>query len=108
METHQCARFCEDPKALHEWGVRHIGKYLPGTKDCGIIFKPNKSKGLECFVDAGFVGGWQNVDVDNPENIYQEQAMQHSMLTVVMCQQLLPVRNYIFLSRGSYINCSTT
>ena len=26
MTTHQCARFCEDPKAQHELGVRHIGK----------------------------------------------------------------------------------
>ena len=41
MATHQCARFGEDPKALHEVGVRHIGKYLLGTKDRGMAFKPN-------------------------------------------------------------------
>ena len=70
MATHQCARFCEDPKALHEVGVRHIGKQLLGTKDRGIAFKPNKNKGLEYFVDAGFVGGWQQADVDNLEIYY--------------------------------------
>ena len=66
MATHQCARFCEDPKAIHEVGVRHIGKYLLSTKDRGMVFKSNKNKGLECFVDAGFAGGWQQADADNP------------------------------------------
>ena len=66
MATHQCARFCEDPKAIHEVGVRHIGKYLLSTKDRGMVFKFNKNKGLECFVDAEFAGGWQQADADNP------------------------------------------
>ena len=68
MAAHQCARFYEDSKALHEIGVRHLGKYLIGTKDREILFKPNKDKGLECFIDDGFVGGWQRADVRNPEN----------------------------------------
>ena len=57
MATHRCARFCEDQKAIHEVGVRHIENYLLGTKDRGMVFKPNKNKGLECFVDAEFAGG---------------------------------------------------
>ena len=69
MATHQCARFCEDPKALHELGVRHLGKHFLGTKGRGIIFEPNKEKCLEYFMDAGFAGGWQNADASNPENV---------------------------------------
>ena len=45
--VHQCARFSEDPKASHEQAVRQIGKYLLGTKDRGVIFNPDKEKGLE-------------------------------------------------------------
>ena len=49
--------------------VRQIGKYLLGTKDKGIIFKPDYTKGLECYVDAAFAAGWQEADNDNPENV---------------------------------------
>ena len=31
--------------------------------------KPDKTKGLECFVDADFAGGWDRTDVDNAENV---------------------------------------
>ena len=57
VAVHQAARFCIDPKLSHERAVIRIGKYLIGTADKGIIFKPDKSKGLECFVDADFAGG---------------------------------------------------
>ena len=43
-------------------------KYLLGTKDKGIIFKPDHIKGLECYIDATFAAEWQQVDADNPEN----------------------------------------
>ena len=69
MATHQCARFSADPKASHERAVRYIGKYLLGTKDRGIIYRPNPKKGIECYVDADFAGGWAKADADNPENV---------------------------------------
>ena len=75
MAVHQCARFCEDPKRSHELAVRQIGKYLLGTKNKGIIFKPDHTKGLECYVDAAFAAGWQEADSDNPEMFYQELDM---------------------------------
>ena len=36
MAVHQCARFSQDPKLLHERAVKLIGRYLLGTKDKGI------------------------------------------------------------------------
>lgn len=57
MAVHQTARFCVDPKLLHERAIIRQGKYLNGTKDKGIIFKPDPSRGLECYVDADFAGG---------------------------------------------------
>ena len=69
FSVHQCARFSQDPKLSHEQAVRRIGRYLLGTKERGIYYTPDKSKGIEVYVDAGFAGGWSNADADNPENV---------------------------------------
>ena len=67
MATHQCARFNSCPKLCHERAVKRICKYLLDTKDKGIIFKPDPTKGLECHVDADFAGGWASGEHSNPE-----------------------------------------
>ena len=69
MATHQCARFNNDPKLSHERAVKKIVRYLLDTRDKGIIFKPDLSKGLECYVDADFAGGWKDGDHDAPESV---------------------------------------
>ena len=46
-----------------------LGRYLLGTRKRGIIYRPDKSKGLECYVDAEFAGGWTQADSDNTENV---------------------------------------
>ena len=45
------------------------GKYLINSKDKVIKFHHDKSKGIECYTDADFSGGWNKADVDNPENV---------------------------------------
>ena len=52
----QCARFCNNPKKNHEEAVKRICRYLLKTKTQGLVLKPDKSKGLECHVDADFAG----------------------------------------------------
>ena len=69
MATHQCARFNNDPKLCHERAIKRICKYLLGTMDKGIVFKPDITKGLECHVDADFAGGWSSGDHTNPEAV---------------------------------------
>ena len=71
MAVHQCARFLANPKITHERAVMRIGKYLLGTKDRGLKFTPDTSKGVECHVDADFAGSWDKADSGNPENAYQ-------------------------------------
>ena len=56
--VHQCARFCSSPMRSHEEAVKRIGRYLKRTKNKGIIFKFDASKGIEVFVDADFAGSW--------------------------------------------------
>ena len=70
FSVHQCARFCNDPKLSHEQAVKHITKYLRTTMTDGMIFKPTKSKGLQCFVDADFAGGWSKDNGTDPSSVF--------------------------------------
>jgi hypothetical protein len=65
--THQCARFCEDPKQSHAKALIHLVQYLKGTRDKGIIIDPNRHKSLECYADADFSGNWNRTTAaDDP------------------------------------------
>jgi len=63
--AHQCARFVEDPRVEHTKAVRQIARYIQGTKDKGLIIKPDKQKGLEVYFDADFAGTWDKIDTTN-------------------------------------------
>lgn len=69
MAVHQCARYTEDPKLSHKRAVKRIGRYLSGTQDRGLRYMPDPTKGLECYVDADFAGGWAQADAGNAENV---------------------------------------
>jgi len=69
MAVHQCARFSINPKLSHEKAVKRIARYLLGNKDRGIQFKPDKTKGIQCYVDADFAGCWNKEDPNNPQNV---------------------------------------
>ena len=56
--VHQCAKYCNNPKLLHEKAVKHIGKYLAATRDKGIILWPTANGQLDAYVDADFAGRW--------------------------------------------------
>ena len=66
--VHQCARFMENPKASHGQAVKHIGRYLLGTRDKGLIFNADQNCLFDCFADADYCGNWnksiamENVD----------------------------------------------
>ena len=67
MAVHQCARFNSCPMLCHEKAVKYIARYLLTSQDKGIHYKPDSTRGLECFVDADFAGGWSSGDHTNPE-----------------------------------------
>jgi len=60
--VHQCARHCANPKIQHIAAVKRIGRYLLGTKDKGLIMKPNQ-EGMEFWVDAAHATKWNNKSV---------------------------------------------
>ena len=90
MAVHQAARFTNDPKLSHERAIMRIGKYLQGTKDKGIIFKPDKSRGLECFVDADFAGGWIKDEADDADNVMSRTGyvIMYAGCPIIWCSKL--------------------
>ncbi len=72
MAVHQCAHFNNNPKLFHEKAVKYIARYLLRTKDKGIHYKPDPSKGLEVYVDANFAGGWTSGEYTNPECVLSQ------------------------------------
>jgi hypothetical protein len=69
MVVHQTARFLVNPMRSHELAIMRIGRYLCNNCKRGIIYKVDKSKGIEVYVDANFAGGWSSADSENADNI---------------------------------------
>ncbi len=84
MVINQCACFSINPKRLHEQAVMRIGRYLLTTKEKGIIYRPDRLKGIEVYVDADFARGWDPADPMNAESIY-------SRTSYVICYAGCPV-----------------
>ena len=59
--THQCARFCQDPKESHAKAILQLVRYLQHTSDQGLILDPKKDIALECYADADFAGNWNKI-----------------------------------------------
>ena len=70
--VHQCAHFCHNPKRGHEQAVKRIVRYLlttKKTKQYGMIYKPDKTKSIDTFVDASFAGEWNTAWSDEPSSV---------------------------------------
>jgi hypothetical protein len=55
-DVHQAARHSHGTRNSHALAVKMILRYLKGTKDKGIICKPNKSNKIDFHVDSDFAG----------------------------------------------------
>jgi hypothetical protein len=67
-----------------------IGCYLCDTCERGIIYKVDKSKGIEVYFDADFVGGWRDADADNAENFLSKTGFVicYANCPLVWCSKL--------------------
>jgi hypothetical protein len=54
--VHNAARFSSDPKTSHSKAIKRIGRYLLGSRDKGIIMRPDPSRSIEVYADADFCG----------------------------------------------------
>ena len=68
--VHQCARFTHSPKASHAVAVKRICRYLKGTRNRGLVYKPDSIDGheiqLDAYVDADFSGLYGIEDSQDP------------------------------------------
>ena len=64
----QCCRHGHAPKRSHEEALEHLGLYLKGTMDKGLIMSPEQVDllRLEMFVDADFAGMWGHEHPQDP------------------------------------------
>ncbi len=69
--VHQCARFQIDPRRPHERAIKRIGRYLLGTIDKGLIFKPdeNQMSDIQCYVDADFAGNYSKDTANEADSV---------------------------------------
>ena len=80
--VHQCARFSADPKQEHSTAIRRIARYLAASMDKGVIFRPDRTKGLQVHVDADFAGNW---DPDNTNDIDTARSRHGYVITLAGC-----------------------
>ena len=63
--THQITKYSSDPRKSHGEAILYLVCYLKKTHDLGLHFKPDPSKGCECYCDADFLGLWNKAFVYN-------------------------------------------
>jgi len=67
--VHACARYTHNPKKSHATAVKHILRYLQGTKEKGMIIRPNHIHGLDCYVDSDFAGNYSTYPDQDPNSV---------------------------------------
>jgi hypothetical protein len=67
--VHQVARFSHNPRKSHGQAVKRIVRYLLETRTCGMLFTPDMTSGLDCYVDADFAGMYGYEDEQDPVSV---------------------------------------
>ena len=84
--VHQCARFSHQPRASHEVGVKHIIRYLKGTRDKGLIMKPHKDDlKLDLFADTDFAGLFASENKLDPVSVKSRSGILLTFGGVPVC-----------------------
>eukprot|EP00957_Ditylum_brightwellii_P097940 7459419-Ditylum_brightwellii.AAC.1 len=99
MPVHQCARFSKQLMLSHERAVWQIAKYLSMTSDCAIVYNPDPSLGIQCYVDTDFAGSWAKADADKPENVMSQTGF---VIMYAGCPSALAKQA---ADRDSLVNC---
>jgi hypothetical protein len=64
----QVGRFGNGPKQSHASAVKTIVRYLKGTADKGLTFKPTGDMNLDGYCDADFAGLWRSEPPESPNS----------------------------------------
>lgn len=107
--THQAARFQADPKKEHGQALMWLGRYLAGTKDKGLIFKPDENESFDVYCDADFSGNWDRKEADTDPDTARSRSgyvISYAGCPIIWASKL---QSLIALSstESEYISCST-
>ena len=97
--VHQCARFCNDPRHSHEQAVKRILRYLISTRrnqrgeDCkiqGILYRPDKNRSIDTYIDASFAGEWNTSWSDDPLSVMSRNGyvILYANCPIIWCSKL--------------------
>jgi hypothetical protein len=66
------------------------GRYLCNNCERGVIYKVDKSKGIEVYVDADFTSGWVSADADNADNVLSRtgSVICYAIYPLIWCSKL--------------------
>ena len=107
--THQAARFQADPKKEHGQALMWLGRYLAGTKNKGLIFKPDANESFDVYCDADFSGNWDREEADTDPDTARSRSgyvISYAGCPIIWASKL---QSLIALSstESEYISCST-
>jgi len=67
--VNSCARFTHRSRECHEKAVKQVARYLKGTREKGLIFKPDQDLKLDLYAIADFAGLWNPNDAHDPISV---------------------------------------
>jgi hypothetical protein len=105
--VHQCARFSESPREEHSQAVKLIGRYLLGTRNKGMIFKPVQ-KSFEVFSDDDFSRNWDINIAENDQSTARSRtgyAIKYANCTIA-CASKLQTEIALSSTKSEYIALS--
>ena len=74
MSVNQCAWFFNKPRLVLENYLASTSTYIDllysniCLYSCGVVYSTDKEKGVKCYVDEDFAGGWDQADPNDEEN----------------------------------------
>ena len=74
-----------NPKKMHSEAVKHIGRYLLGTRIKGYVLQLNSKQKLECYMDADFASN------GNPTTAGNDPAMARSRTGFLVTYAKAPI-----------------
>ena len=98
--VHQFARFCNDPAHSHEQAVKRILRYLIGTtrnessnkeSNQGIMFRLDRTKSIDAYVDASFAGEWNKERSDELTSVMSRTGyvVSYDNYPIIWCSKLM-------------------
>jgi hypothetical protein len=77
--VHQLALISTNQKDSHGRAMKILGRDSFGTKDMGIIMKPEQPVPLICYADADYFGTWEKRIASNDPDTARCRSSLHSL-----------------------------